>query len=309
MTTNQEIKLNMYLAVRNFVIANEGITRELPNFPESYATLLSTIGEIQIIAEMQKVDKKGLAIAKNRLKKTLITMAADNSRKISAFAKFTGDNKLLNETKFSESDFVRMTDVALKDYLQIIYDKAEANIGSLAEYGITQESQKDFKDTITSYNAVLSTPRTGIAEKSKATKKLAVLFDSADSAVENMDFAVGIIKLTQTDFFNGYTSSRKLVDTSAGNLALKGTAIELKNGKPVKGVVFTFKLDGTKATSSGGNGEISKKTAEKGSFYIKSMPAGTYTVIINKPGYKEQQIFVSVPGGERTEVKVELEKV
>ena len=308
MTTNQEIKLNMYLAVRNFVIANEGITKGLPNFAGSYASLVSTIGEIQTIAEMQKVDKKGLAIAKNKLKKTLITMAADNSRKISAFAKFTGDNKLLNETKFSESDFVRMTDVALKDYMQIIHDKAEANITSLAEYGITPESQKIFKDTIVSYNAVLSTPRTGIAEKSKATKKLAVLFETADSAVVNMDFAVGIIKLKQPDFFNGYTTSRKLVDTSAGNLALKATATDLKNGEPVKGVLFTFKLDGVKAASGGGNGEISKKTAEKGSFYIKSMPAGTYKVVVKKPGYKEQEISVSVPGGERTELKVELEK-
>jgi len=200
MTTNQEIKLNMYLAVRNFVISNESITKELPNFPESYSTLISTIGEMQTIAEEQKVDKKGFTIAKNKLKKTLITMAADNSRKISAYAKFKGDNKLLNETKFSESDFIRMTDIALKDYLQIIYDKAEANIGNLSGYGITPESQKEFKDTITSYNAVLSTPRMGIAEKSKATKKLAVLFKTADEVVENMDFAVGIIKLNIPDY-------------------------------------------------------------------------------------------------------------
>jgi hypothetical protein len=308
MTTNQEIKLNMYLAVRNFIIANESITRELPNFTGSYATLLSTIGEIQTIAELQKVDKKGLAIAKNKLKKTLITMAADHSRKISAFAKFTGDNKLFNETKFSESDFVRMSDVALKDYMQIVYDRVEANIGSLSEYGLTPDSQKIFKDTITTYNALLSTPRTGIAEKSKATKKLAVLFANSDSAVENMDFAVGIIKLKQPDFFNGYTTSRKLVDTSAGNLALKATATDLKNGAPVKGVLFTFKIDGVNVKSAGGNGEISKKTAEKGSFYIKSMPAGTYKVVVKKPGYKEQEISVSVPGGERTELKVELEK-
>jgi len=309
MTTNQEIKLNMYLAVRNFVNANESITKELPNFQEYYTALLNTIGQIQIFAEMQKVDKKGLAIAKNKLKETLITMAADNSRKISAFAKFTSDNKLLEEINFSETDFRRMTDVALKDYLQIIYDKAEANIGRLSEYGITPESQKTFMDTINSYNDILSTPRTGIAEKSKATKRLVVLFDSADAAIENMDFAVGIVKLSQPDFYNGYEASRKLVDTSAGNLALKATATELKSGKPVKGVLFTFKPDGANANVTGGNGEITKRTAEKGSFYIKSMPAGTYKVIVKKPGYKEQEISVSVVDGERTELKVELEKV
>jgi hypothetical protein len=309
MTTNQEIKLNMYLAVRNIVIVNEGITKDLPSFPASFAILLDTIGQIQTIAEIQKVDKRGLAIAKNKLKKALITMAADYSRKISAYAKFTGNNKLFNETRFCESDFVRMTDVGLKDYMKIIYDKAEANIGNLSAYGITPESQRAFMDAITSYNSVLSTPRTGIAEKSRATKKLALLFDAADSAVENMDFAVGIIKLTQPDFFNGYATTRRLVDTSAGILALKATATELASGEPVRGVLFTFKSDGAKAASGGGNGEITKKTAEKGSFYIKSMPAGMYKVNIKKPGYKEKEISVSVAAGERTELKVELEKV
>ena len=308
MTTNQESKLNMYLTVRNFIIPNEGVTKELPNFAASYATLLSTISQIQTIGEIQKFDKTGLAIEKNKLKETLITMAADYSRKITALAKFTNNSTLLNEAKFSVSDLGRMTDVALKDYLQIIHDKAEANIGSLSEYGITPETQKVFIDTITAYNASLSTPRFGIAEKSKATKKLAVLFDAADAAVENMDFAVGIIKLTQSDFFNGYKTSRKLIDTSSGNLALKATATDQASGEPVKGVLFTFKPEGTQAALSGGNGEITKKTAEKGSFHIKNMQAGTYRVSVRKPGYKDKEVTVSVANGERSELNVELEK-
>lgn len=309
MTTNQEIKLNMYLAVRNFMIPNEGITKALPNFSSNYAKLLDTINQIQTIGEMQKTDKTGLAIAKNKLKETLKTIAADTSRKLTAFAKFSNNNTLLNETKFTESDFIRMTDVALKDYLQIIYDKAGENIEKLSEYGITPETQKVFIDTITAFNTALSTPRTGIAEKSKATKKLAVLFEAADAAVENMDLAVGIIKLTQVDFFNGYKTSRKLVDTSAGNLALKATATDMASGEPVKGVLFTFKPEGAKMALSEGNGEITKKTAEKGSFHIKSMEAGTYKVVVSKPGYKDKEVSVSVADGERSELNVELEKV
>jgi hypothetical protein len=86
-------------------------------------------------------------------------------------------------------------------------------------------------ENITAFNNSLSAPRFGIAEKSKATKKLAILFDNAELTVENMDFAVGIIKLTQEDFFNGYRTSRKLVDISAGILALKATAKDLISGK------------------------------------------------------------------------------
>jgi hypothetical protein len=309
MTTNQESKLNMYLTVRNFIIPNDGVTKDLPNFAVSYAILLSTISEIQGIAEIQKYDKTGLAIEKNRLKEQLIKMAADYSRKITALAKFTNNNTLLNEARFSESDFGRMTDVALKDYLQIIHDKAEENIGKLPEYGITPETQKVFTDTIAIYNTSLSTPRTGIAEKSKATKKLTVLFETADAAVENMDFSVGIIKLTQSDFFNGYKSSRKLVDTSSGILSLKATARDLLSGEPVRGAIFTFKTDGAKLTGSNGNGEIIRKTAKKGSFHIKNMNPGTYRVSVSKPGYKEKEVSVSIANGERSVLKVELEKV
>jgi hypothetical protein len=309
MTTNQESKLNMYLTVRNFIIPNEGVTKDLPFFAASYATFMSTVSEIQTTGEIQKSDKTGLALEKNRLKKLLIRMAADYSRKITALAKFTNNITLLNEASFSETDFVRMTSVALKDYLQIIYDKAEENIGTLSEYGITPETQNVFSDCIAAYNASLSTPRTGIAEKSKATKKLTVLFKTADAAVENMDFSVGIIKLTQPDFFNGYKTSRKLVDTSSGILALKATARDLLSGEPVRGAIFTFKTDGSKVTGSNGKVEIIRKTAKKGSFHIKNMQPGTYSVSVRKPGYKEKEVTVSVADGERSDLKVELEKV
>ena len=123
-----------------------------------------------------------------------------------------------------------------------------------------------------------------------------------------MDFAVGIVQDEQPDFFSGYKTNRKKVDTSAGNLALKATAKELTSGEPVKGVLFTFKPDGAKVAGSSGNGEISKKTAEKGSFHIKNMQAGTYRVSVSKPGYKEKEVTVSVADGERSELNVELEK-
>jgi hypothetical protein len=309
MTTDQKIKLNMYLAIRNFVIQNDAIAKSVPKFAASYATLQSTVTEIQLISEMQGVNKTGIAIDKNKLKDTLIALAAKNSRKIAALAKFSNNNTLLKEVRFNESDLLRVPEVTLKECVQIIYDKAEANIGSLAEHGITPETQKLFMETIAAFNKALATPRSGISEKSQATQKLPGLFSTADATLELMDFAVGIVQDEQPDFSSGYKTARKLVDTSSGNLALKATATDLLTGEPVKGVLFTFRPNGIKASINGGNGEITKKTAEKGSFHIKSMPAGTYNVIVNKPGYKEKEVSVSVSDGERSVLKVELEKV
>jgi Carboxypeptidase regulatory-like domain len=309
MTTDQKIKLRMYLAVRNFKNQNEAIANAIPKFAASYAVLHDATDEIQLIGEMQGVSKKGLAIDKNKLKKNLIALAAKNSRKIAALAKFNNNDTLLKEVRFKEADLARVQEVTLKENVQIIYDRAEANIGALAEHGITPETQKIFLEAITAFNNALETPRTGIGEKKKATEKLTALFETADAALEMMDYAVGIVQDEQPDFFVGYKTNRKKVDTNTGVLALKASAKELTSGEPVRGVMFTFKPDGAMLTGGNGNGAITKKTAKKGSFHIKNMPAGTYKVVVSKPGYKDKEVTVSVADGERSELNVELEKV
>jgi hypothetical protein len=181
MTTIQETKLNMYLAVRDFLIPNEALTKELPNFSENANVLKETIVKIQAIAEVQKFDKKGLAKVKKELRLKLIELSIDNSRKIVAYGKFSKNTLLQNDVKFTTSGFSKMTDTGLKDYAQIIYDKAQKNIEALPSYGINSETQKSFLDTINAYNESISKPRVGIAERSQATKQLVNLFDTADT--------------------------------------------------------------------------------------------------------------------------------
>jgi hypothetical protein len=120
------------------------------------------------------------------------------------------------------------------------------------------------------------------------------------------------------NFYNEYRTTRKIIDTGTGSLALKGTATELQSGEPVQNATFTFQpatagqLKAMNSSATGkinGNSPIVKKTAAKGIFNIKSMPEGTYTVTITKPGYKDQIATVSVVNGELANLDVELEKV
>jgi len=308
MTTTQVIKMNMYLAVRNFIIQNEAQVKTVPKLPEIYTGLEKSISQIQAIGEEQKDVKTGFAKDKNRLKEQLIAIAADNSGKLAAIARFTKNETLMDKVRFTLSELKRMKDVELKDYAEILYDKVESNLDKLAEYENTPDTQKVFLETIKAYNAALSTPRTGIADKKKATQKLVVLFTEADAVIEEMDYAVNAVRLKNPDFTNTYRTVRRLVDTSTGNLALKGIAWDNSTGLPLKGVRFIFQHDGGTTLTAGGNGELVKKTAEKGSFNIKNMPAGTYTVSVSKPGYKTKEVKVSVAEGERSEVIVEMER-
>jgi hypothetical protein len=309
MNTKQEVKLRMYLAVRDFLILNESITKDLPEFTPRLEIFLSNIKKIQLIGESQKEVRTGLAKNKSDLRNTLITLAADNSRKVYAFADNNNNKLLMDEVSFSISDLGRKTDVALKDYAEILYKKANSNIDALAIYGITPQTQKVLSELIEAYDASLAKPRLGISEKSQATNGLRNLFNSSDTILEKLDNTIGIIRLTQNSFYNSYRSIRKLIDTNSGNIALKATAIDMKNRVPLKGVIFTFiPADNTENLVSN-NGEIIKRTAEKGIFHIKNMKAGTYRVMVKKPGYKEQEVMLSISSGERSQLNVELEKV
>ena len=89
---------------------------------------------------------------------------------------------------------------------------------------------------------------------------------------------------------------------------MKATARESISGIPVSGAIFTFNHDKADLPGSNGNGEITKKTSRKGCFHIKNMLPGAYRVMVNKPGYKDKETSVSIADGERSFLKVELEK-
>ena len=234
-------------------------------------------------------------------------MAAKNSRKISALAKFINSDKLLNEVKYNEAQLERFPETILLEKAMAIYSSGEDNMSSLTEYGISPETQKSFLDIINSLNSALKSPRSTITERKKLTERLVVLFETADDALEMMDYAIGIVRDEQIDFATSYKASRKLVDTNGGTVSLKATASDIASGVPLPGAIFTFTSDGN-TTGIAGNGKIVKKTAVKGSFQVRKMQAGNYRVLVQKPGYKEKELSVRISDGERSDLKVALEK-
>jgi len=125
-----------------------------------------------------------------------------------------------------------------------------------------------------------------------------------------MDAAVEIIRLTQVNFYNGYKSARKVIDTGGSSFSVKEMVTDAKTGLPIKGVTVSFVLiDGTaKAKTANSKPDVVKKTADKGGFNIIGLASGTYMVILKKAGYADQVVTISVNDGEMTVLNVVLEK-
>lgn len=301
----------MYHTFRDFQASYTAITNPLPNYTTNSTTFVNTIPQIQAIAEQQKISKKGVTDNKNNLKETLIVMTADYARKLGVYAKFTNNATLAQEVKFSESKLRQIADTAVKDYAQIVYDRAQTNVAALATYGITAATQTTLLNAINAYNASIGKPGVSRTESGQNTKQLEALFKTADAALANMDAAVEIVRLTQVAFYNSYKNARKVIETGIGSLAVKGLVTDAVSGEPLKGVTLSFSLEGNNGLAKAAKAateSVVKKTAEKGGFNIKTLPSGMYSVTIKKVGYVDQVVTVAVADGDLTELNVQLSK-
>jgi len=311
MTNNQESRVDMHLTVIEYSEGNESITTNLPEYSSNFGVLAETNTQIQRIGEQQKMVLTGITLDKNQVRANLILYGADTARKLTSYAKLTGNLTLLDEVNFSETDFRRFSDIKLRDYTQIIFNKASDLLESLVQYGISASSQETLQNAINSFNSVLAAPRIGTMTKSQATKQLVTLFKTADATLAQMDAAVEIVKLTEPNFYMGYKAARKVISKGVGKLAVKGMVADAQSGEPVKGVTVSFSLDGDMVhLSAAKNGKpvAVKTTAAKGGFNIKSLAAGTYAVSFKKAGYAEQTATLNVNDGEMTVVEVKLVK-
>jgi len=312
MNNVQESHLNMQLTTAKFCTDNASAINLLPAFSSNLQIVNVTNEQIQIIAASQGNGTGGITSNKKQLRLNLNASGSDTARKLTSFAKLTDNYTLLAEVNFSESDFKNFSDIEVRDKTQNLYNKAQEHLPELSAYALNETTQSALQIAISSFSDVIVAPRLGITNKSQATKQLASLFKTATTALDKMDAAVEIVKLTEPIFYDGYKSARKVISKGTGKLAVKGLVTEANNGQPIKGVTVTFMLDGESnklsTATSEGQAELSKTTAAKGGFNIKSLAAGIYRASFKKVGYAEQVVTVNVNAGEITVVEVKLAK-
>jgi 5-hydroxyisourate hydrolase-like protein (transthyretin family) len=311
MTNLQENHLNMQRTVVTYCGDGTigGIT--IPYYGENLEILAITNDRIEQTGEEQETGTTGIAANKKQLRTVLNTAASDTARKLTSFAKLTNNLVLLGEVDYSETDFRHFTDNLVREKAQVICNKANDYLSELAPYGITEETQLVLQTAINNFSEVMVAPRLGATTRKQATKQLKVLFKQAADALEKIDSAVELVKLTDPVFYEGYKTARKIVNQGSGKLAVKGFVTDAQSGEPVKGVTITFMNDGETtpaALAASAEPIIIKTTAAKGGFNIKSLPAGIYRVSFKKMGYTEQFATVNVNDGELSTVDVAIHK-
>ncbi|MBN1251811.1 MAG: carboxypeptidase regulatory-like domain-containing protein [Bacteroidales bacterium] len=305
MKSRQENKLNMYLAVISYLNTKTEIINKLPKYVESFNALNTGINNIKTLADEQSLKKSGISKNNKEFKKQLAKLAADTSRKLITFAKFTNNNLLLDEINFTESKLKYANKNNIREYAQGIYNRAQSNITELEAYGISEETQTALLAGITTFIDSIPQPRIAKANIKQNTNQIVKEFINADTALANIDAAMEIIMLSELDLYKQYKTLRKIIPLGKGSYAVKGKITDNDTKQAIKNakIVLKIKANGSPIET---NGEIVKKSAKKGGFLIKSVPEGIYDVTISKNGYTETKTGIAVTTGELSYLNIEL---
>lgn len=296
----------MFVVVRDYLQQHQALLIALPGmegFMQSFVDILLKISKVN---KDLVLDNSGNTLHKNKLKKELAMMAADNSRKLKAYATFTHNYLLQGQVSYSESILKRVPDNELLASATVIYEKAQDYLDELALYGIDSDSQLVLKTSMAGFEASFSAPRIGKVETSSDVQQLAGLFRDATAVLENIDLAIDIIRLKEPAFYLGYKIVRKLVKTGVTKLSLKGSVTDAATGMPLVGAKVTISLvndDGSETVV------FVKKSARKGGFKIHHAAQGNYTVVAQRPGYKDAKALVSIVSGKMSQVTLAMELV
>lgn len=308
MNRKQDSISNMLLVLRDFLNANANITAKLPNFALFFTALLNAIKLIQKYSTQQILDRSGLYQNKIQLRKVLVQLSADVSRKIQAYAEFASNLILAAETKFTETELSDAGDNKLRDISQSLYDHVEIHLTALAPYGLTEDTQKDYLALIKEFDAAIPKPKLGTTIGKQNTSELSKAFSDAEAAIYKIDKVVEIVRQSEPIFYMGYKSASKVLYGSPC-LSVKGKITEASNGLPIRNVTVMFYVDNGTIPSPKDKPVRVKKSALKGGFFIRSMPAGMYKVVIRKNGYAEQVLTISITDGETTELIIEMKGI
>jgi len=275
------------------------ITATLPTYASIAAPFLANIPLLQQLNE-QLVVKNYVTGSKADLRVDMRDKAYDVRVKMVALAKVTGNKTLLKEVSISKSDFTYCNANKARNLAQVIYNKATANLAALATYGITPAVLTALKTAIDAFNASIPSTKLKRIDRKELIVKRDKLYVECNGYLEKIDALVEMVRYTQPTFYNQYRNARR-IECGSRRMALVGKVYDADNNEVIKGVSVCIGVEGSST--------INTKSAEKGGFRVKSLPAGTYSIKTAKPGYMDAETTVYVSNGERTQVSIPLRKV
>jgi hypothetical protein len=304
MENRNENKLKMLLATKILLLSSPTILAKIPNSTKFMADLDAAILQIdESENELDLISTGGNTINKAQLREVLESTISESSRKIQAFALFTGNTVLQAETKITRQMITAASEIKLLNIANGIYGRIEDHVMELREYDLGPETQMTFRTQIDSFANAIPAQSQSELNKKELKRLVDEGFAKADATLVMLDAGVEIVHTSEPAFYASYKKVRKTRELGKGSLQVQGTVTDAATAKPIAGATITFYAQGQTTAL------LVKKTAAAGGFNVKSLPEGMYDVTVEKTGCKSYSATITVVFEDLCRVDVKLDKL
>ncbi len=311
MNTIQEDKLSMNYVVKNTCERYQTTWTANAVFAASYNLWVAKIPLIEANRDAQMLETTGVTTDKTAKRNSMTDKTLFMINRMQSYANVVNNPELLASIKYSASDMKKARDTDVVGICNTVLAKASANAAAIAPYGVTAAMITELQAAITAYSATLAKPTAAKSQTKTATENLTKLFKESDELLtKRLDLDIELFRTSKPDFYSQYKTARIIIPTGGGTTSVMGSVNVAGSGEPLKGVSFTFVAESTgmrKAAGADTAKPVVKKSADKGKFRA-TLPENTYRVIVEKIGYKRQEVMITVAKGETTDLAIELEK-
>jgi len=272
MKDRQRDKLNMYVLVKDFLLASTAITGRWTAFAALFASFVDYVAEIFRVSGLQKDDKTGVTKTKTQLKKLLIDQIVDISGKCVAYATVAEDNEFLTLINFSKGELLRMADADLVKTALTFHDNVLPKLALVADYDLVQAELDELLTLKSDFLAIYTKPKGSIKETAQLTAQLNKLFALADKVLVKIDAIIRSAHKKEPAFVDEYNSKRIIIKTPSRTRALLLTVLDDATGEPLPKAKVTVmaKSSGTELVKnvkrSGAQGSVTKDVLADGEY-------------------------------------------
>ena len=276
------------------------IISEVPAASKLISDFKENLNLMQGLATEQKKIISGQTQKKTKTKLNLARETMIISHRAEAYAQMKKDLILQRKVHLAETHLLKRSDVNFTSTCSAIHHTAHANREVLMEYGVNEASLVHLKASIDNYQAVMGAPKEAIIKRKQLTHQLAERIVEQRAILDKIDTLMSIMQYIQPAMYALYKDTRVVLYRSR-SLAGMCRVTDAASAKAVAGATLTFYQDEVPV--------LIKSSAKGGGSRIKSLPTGTYTLTVSRPGYTAQTLTVHISNTKQTTINVALEKV
>jgi len=212
MNTRQTNKLASYIATQAVLESYPEIAT-LPGLSVKVAEFSARVAELHTLGQTQGQEIAGKMARRDELLGQMVATALDIGGVVLAVANEQKHTELAAEVRLMRSDFLRVRRTRRPWLARRVLDAARTVLPRLEAYGVTAAMVDQLEAQIEAALQALHEPRSTVADKQAATRRIPVLIAEIDQLLdETIDRLMAPTRATHRAIFDAYDVARRVVD-------------------------------------------------------------------------------------------------